>query len=244
MLLAMGRDIYVETRIVAPMDVVWRVTQDPAEHQRWDLRFTEITYDQTPAADEPQVFRYALRLGPRRGGLRIAGTGRTLGEKVRADGTRTSALGFGSADPRSLIDHGTGWWRYVPDSGGVRFLTGYDYEPRWGLVGRCVDRWLLRPWIGWATAWSFDRLRLWLEHGVTPETARTRWVLDMAGRTALMVHATRLRRTLPAMTVALAATALPPLPGSPRAGRCLRRPANPGSPEAAAPATLSRVQST
>jgi hypothetical protein len=31
-----------------------------------------------------------------------------------------------------------------------------------------LDRFLFRPLIGWATAWSFDRLRLWIERGVPP----------------------------------------------------------------------------
>jgi hypothetical protein len=43
----------------------------------------------------------------------------------------------------------------------VRFLTGYDYGTRFGLPGQVIDRLALRPLLGWATAWSFDRLRLW-----------------------------------------------------------------------------------
>ena len=35
--------IYVETSIAAPPDAVWNATQDPAEHVRWDVRFTRIT---------------------------------------------------------------------------------------------------------------------------------------------------------------------------------------------------------
>jgi uncharacterized membrane protein YphA (DoxX/SURF4 family) len=31
---------------------------------------------------------------------------------------------------------------------------------------------MFRPLFGWATAWSFDRLRLWLEDGVAPERSR------------------------------------------------------------------------
>ena len=51
----------------------------------------------------------------------------------------------------------------------MRFVTRYDYAPRWGAAGRVVDRVVFRPLIAWATAWSFDRLRLWLEEGVAPE---------------------------------------------------------------------------
>ena len=73
---------------------------------------------------------------------------------------------------RSLIRSGSGYWRYEPTSGGVRFLTRYDYETRWGALGALVDRVLFRPLLGWATAWSFDRLRIWLEEGVEPERSR------------------------------------------------------------------------
>ena len=56
--------------------------------------------------------------------------------------------------------------------GGVRFLTWYDYEVRFRWAGRVVNAWALRPAMGWATAWSFDRLRLWVEEGQTPEVSK------------------------------------------------------------------------
>ena len=154
----MGRQpIYVETTIQAPLEEVWAKTQTPEEHVRWDARFTSI---------EPLGggrFRYATRIGF---GLEIEG----LGESVA--GAATSALRFWSDDARSLIRSGSGYWRYVPTSEGVRFLTRYDNETRWGRLGALVDRLLFRPLLGWATAWSFDRLRIWLEDGVEPERSR------------------------------------------------------------------------
>lgn len=36
---------------------------------------------------------------------------------------------------------------------------------------RGIDRLVFRPLTGWATAWSFDRLRLWLDQRVPPETS-------------------------------------------------------------------------
>lgn len=33
---------------------------------------------------------------------------------------------------------------------------------------------MFHPLIGWATAWSFDRLRLWIERGIPPEVSRDR----------------------------------------------------------------------
>jgi hypothetical protein len=95
-----ARGLYVETVVRAPMDQLWQVTQDPAQHQRWDLRFTEIEYGAPPAPGEPQRFVYAIRLGPRWLPLaRVAGTGTTFGERRRHDGTRTSALRFASPGP-------------------------------------------------------------------------------------------------------------------------------------------------
>ena len=71
--------IYVEIFLRAPIDEVWRLTQEPAEHQRWDLRFTEIEYLPRPDGSEPQRFLYATRIGF---GLAIRGTGESVGERV------------------------------------------------------------------------------------------------------------------------------------------------------------------
>jgi hypothetical protein len=164
------RPIYVEARIDAPMDDLWAATQDPEQHQRWDVRFSRITYE--PMVDgEPQRFTYATTVAP---GVTVAGTGESLGDRDRADGTRWSGLKFWAHDRRSIIDAGAGYWRYVPTAEGIRFLTRYDYRPRWGRFGEVVDDVLFRPLFGWATAWSFDRLRLWLEEGIRPEDSRDR----------------------------------------------------------------------
>ncbi|MFG2127542.1 hypothetical protein ACGFNV_07045 [Streptomyces sp. NPDC048751] len=174
--------LYIEAHIRADLDELWARTQEPDRHQRWDVRFTEITY--LPRAEgEPQRFRYATRVLPF---LTVAGTGVSAGEKERADGTRTSALRFASPHPLSLLAEGSGYWRYVPDGDGVRFLTGYDYRPRWGRFGAVADRLVFRPLMGWATAWSFDRLRLWLERGISPERALLNWLAELAVRAAVV----------------------------------------------------------
>ncbi|MER5218001.1 hypothetical protein ABT063_47800 [Streptomyces sp. NPDC002838] len=232
--------LYIEARIRADLDHLWARTQDPAQHQRWDLRFSEITY--LPRAEgEPQRFRYATRVLPF---LTVAGTGISAGEKERPDGTRTSALRFASPHPLSLLAEGSGYWRYVPDGDGIRFLTGYDYRPRWGTFGTLADRLLFRPLMGWATAWSFDRLRLWLERGITPERARLNWLAEVTARALVIAIACT---TLTGEAAALAlfgplapaaayfcplllallitlALFTPPLPGTPAARRCLRTP--------------------
>ncbi|MDJ0341497.1 hypothetical protein QMK19_05520 [Streptomyces sp. H10-C2] len=230
--------IYVETRVRADLDELWDRTQLPDQHRRWDLRFTDIDY--LPAErGRPQRFRYATRLLP---GLVIAGTGVAAGERHRPDGTRTSALRFSSPHPLSLLAEGSGYWRYVPDTadgGGIRFLTGYDYVPRWGRFGRVADRLLFRPLMGWATAWSFDRLRLWCERGISPARSLLNALAEAAVR-VLAVLAAGYASPVAAAALAIAALFVPPLPGTPSARRCLRRP--PGRAAAAQPALLTELE--
>ncbi|MEU6097907.1 hypothetical protein [Streptomyces sp. NPDC047079] len=177
--------LYVEAFIRGDLDELWARTQDPAQHRRWDLRFTEIDY--LPGAEgAPRRFRYATRVLPF---LTVSGTGVSAGERTRPDGTRTSALRFSSPHPLSLIAEGSGYWRYVPDGDGVRFLTGYDYRPRWGTFGGVADRLVFRPLMGWATAWSFDRLRLWMERGVAPRRALANWCAELAVRGLVLTAA-------------------------------------------------------
>ncbi|HJP76705.1 MAG TPA: hypothetical protein VJ914_20715 [Pseudonocardiaceae bacterium] len=35
----MSRQLFVETLIRCDLDALWQRTQNPADHQRWDLRF-------------------------------------------------------------------------------------------------------------------------------------------------------------------------------------------------------------
>jgi hypothetical protein len=207
----MARHLHIETFIHADLDSVWRHTQDPALHQRWDLRFGSIDY--LPRGDgEPQRFHYSL--------LGVSGVGVSAGERHRPDGTRTSVLRFGSEHPLSPIRSGAGYWRYVPQGGGVRFLTGYGYRPH-VLPGRLM-------W--WATAWSFDRLRLWLETGRTPERSLCHAFAELAVRAAVPAAAWLLVASIPAagpllaLAISALAVLLPPLPGTPAARRCLRNP--------------------
>ena len=158
--------VAVEILVRADPDRIWRLTQDPALHQRWDLRFSRIAYAERAPGDEAQRFGYERSLLP---GVVIRGWGETRGERHRPDGLAASALSFGSEQRRSLIREGSGYWRYAPTPDGVLFSTRYDYTPRWGLAGRALDRLLVRRLMAWGTAWSFDRLRLWAEQGKPPE---------------------------------------------------------------------------
>ncbi len=147
------------------MDELWEKTQDPKLHQRWDLRFSQIDYLPSKPG-EAQKFLYSTRIGA---GLRIEGAGETTGQRDDSEGRRTSALKFWSGDRKSLIEMGSGYWKYIPTSDGIRFITWYDYRTRFGALGRLADKLFFQPLLGWATAWSFDRLRLWMEKGILPE---------------------------------------------------------------------------
>jgi hypothetical protein len=159
------RGIFVEIEIHGPLEQVWDVTQDARQHGRWDLRFSTIR----PAGTDKHGaarFTYTRKVPFHT----VTGVGVSLGERSRPDGTRTSALRFSTTDPVSPIRTGRGYWRYAPiEDGRTRFTTGYGYTPGWG---RLLDQ-LARPVLGWATAWSFDRLRIWIERGEEPE----RWPL-------------------------------------------------------------------
>jgi hypothetical protein len=174
--------IYVEILIQDELEHVWRLTQDPALHQRWDLRFSQIQYLPRSGPSEPQRFLYETRIGF---GLKIKGAGESIGERAGANGDTTSSLKFASADPKSLIREGSGYWRYISTPAGLRFLTWYDYSVRFGTAGRVVDRVVFRPLMGWATAWSFDRMRLWTEKGQTPESSLALSLIHATARIAI-----------------------------------------------------------
>lgn len=182
-----GRGVYVSIRIGAPRETVWRLTQDPHEHARWDLRFSTIVEAPGPA-EGARRFRYERALP----GHVIRGTGTAIGERHRPDGTSTSALRFATDDPVSPLRAGRGYWRYTADGDGTVFTTGFDYEPGWGRV---LDALVVRPFVRWATAWSFDRLRVWAERGEPPERWPVRSVLAVWRRDR--PRASRCRRRPP-----------------------------------------------
>ena len=162
---------------------LWDATQSPRQHARWDARFSAIEYDGAAPSGTAQRFSYVTRIGF---GLAVRGWGETKGE---ADG-RGSALRFGSDDNKSLIRDGAGCWTYRPfttndGAPATHFATLYDYHARFGRLGRFIDRVAFRPLMQWATRWSFDRLRLWLERGLEPELALRVWLAKVAARTGL-----------------------------------------------------------
>lgn len=218
--------IYVEIFVRAPIDTLWDHTHMPALHERWDLRFSRIEYLPKRHPAEPQRFTYTTRIGF---GLEISGEGETVGERNLTDGSRSSALKFASRETLSLIREGRGYWKYIPTADGVRFLTWYDYRTRFGAAGALFDRFVFRPLIGWATAWSFDRLRLWLEKRVDPARALRQALVRVALRgtlAALLVYQVVVQAGAPEMILAIALAAADSLVVTdiPSAARCLRQP--------------------
>ncbi len=150
------RKIVVEAFVRAPVEEVWRRTQEPAEHVRWDLRFDEIEYVEGVDARGFHAMEYRTSIGF---GVAIRGVGRYRHSTPLAH----SSFEFDSSDWKSLIRGGTGLWLYEPREGGTYFKTVFDYEPRFGIPGAIVDRLVFRPMFRLATEWSFETLRLWCE---------------------------------------------------------------------------------
>lgn len=162
------KPLYIETKIQGELDKVWAYTQEPAMHQQWDLRFSEISYLPKEQPDAPQKFLYATKIGF---GFQVCGTGESVATKTKGNGESTSVLKFYSDSKISLIKKGSGYWKYIPEQGGVKFFTGYDYDTRWGVFGKAFDATVFRPLMTWATAWSFDCLKNWIEKGIHPKKA-------------------------------------------------------------------------
>jgi len=143
--------VHVAVRLHAPLADVWRITQDHRLHPAWDHRFTNITM-LSDAITTGTCMRYEKRIA----GMVVRGFGRYKLHRPM----RQSTFEFWSSDPRSPIRRGVGLWRYLPaPDGSVEFRTSYHYEVRWGVVGRVLDRVVLRGWFQRETERSFARLR-------------------------------------------------------------------------------------
>ncbi|EOP09093.1 MULTISPECIES: DoxX-like family protein [Bacillus] len=158
------KPIYVSAEMNTTMEKLWEYTQEPDIHTEWDARFTEISYLEKKEG-EPQKFLYKTKIGF---GLEIAGEGESIGEIRKETGERISSLKFWTDSKLSLIQIGRGYWKYTPTEEHIHFETQYDYDTRFGRIGSVIDSYMFRPLLGWATAWSFDALKLWLEKGLHP----------------------------------------------------------------------------
>lgn len=164
-----ARKVVVEVFIPAPVEEVWRRTQEPDAHVRWDLRFTTIRYLDATDARGFHLMDYRTRMGF---GLEVKGFGRYL----HSTPLEHSTFEFDSEDPLSLITRGRGVWMYEPRAGGTLFRTVFDYEVRHGALGLVVDGLLFRPLMQLATEWGFETLRRWCAGEVdAPEARGSRW---------------------------------------------------------------------
>ncbi|HHT7139820.1 DoxX-like family protein [Bacillus cereus] len=158
------KPIYVSAEMNTTMEKLWEYTQAPHIHTEWDARFTEISYLEKQEG-EPQKFLYKTKIGF---GFEIAEEGESIGEIRKETGERISSLKFWTDNTLSLIQIGRGYWKYTPCKEHIHFETQYDYDTRYGRIGNVIDFYMFRPLLGWATAWSFDALKLWLEKGLHP----------------------------------------------------------------------------
>ncbi|EJR48356.1 MULTISPECIES: DoxX-like family protein [Bacillus cereus group] len=158
------KPIYVSAEMNTTMEKLWEYTQEPHIYTEWDARFTEISYVEKKEG-ELQKFLYKTKIGF---GLEIAGEGESIGEIRKETGERISSLKFWTENQLSLIQIGRGYWKYTPLKEHIHFETQYDYDTRFGRIGNVIDFYMFRPLLGWATAWSFDALKLWLEKGLHP----------------------------------------------------------------------------
>src|SRR4051812_38955963 len=130
--------VHVAVRLRAPLAEVWRITQDHRLHPAWDHRFSTIEMLSDTIATGTRM-RYAKRIA----GMVVRGFGRYKLHRPM----QQSTFEFWSDDLRSPIRRGVGLWRYQACAdGSVEFRTSYRYEVRWGLVGRVLDRVVLRRW--------------------------------------------------------------------------------------------------
>lgn len=167
------RPIYVEIDIDTEMEDIWDASQQPDLHVQWDLRFSSIHY--LPKKEgEPQKFTYIRKVAPF---ITVKGWGKSVGTRSEASGPLSSSLHFGTDQWFSPIKEGKGYWKYIPQDRGVKFLTQYDYKPNFSGVGKFADAIVFRPLMGWATALSFDVLKRWLEKDEAPRSQYLRFFI-------------------------------------------------------------------
>jgi hypothetical protein len=167
-----ARKIVVEAIIPAPVATVWERSQVPGLHAAWDIRFNHIAYlDQTDERGYHLMdYRTSIALG-----ISIQGYGRYLTNNEHSH----SSFEFDSHDWKSLIRNGRGIWLYRAAGEGTLFKTVYDYDVRYGWLGKALDVLLFRSLLQLATEWGFETLRRWCagdENAVVPRRSRMRFV--------------------------------------------------------------------
>ena len=161
--------LVIETLVDAPLKMVWNRTQDPETHIRWDIRFTEIKYLGAKDKNGFNLMQYKTQIGF---GIRIVGKGKYLHSKTHEQST----FEFWSDDFKSLIARGKGIWLYQTTHGKTYFKTVFDYNTRFGVFGKFIDKYLFRPLFCLATEWGFETLRRWCQGETGDPEERRSWV--------------------------------------------------------------------
>lgn len=159
--------IVVESFINTSLELLWERTQNPHNHILWDIRFSEIKYLDDKDEKGFSLLSYITKVGF---GVKVRGFGKYLHNKKY----KQSTFEFWSKDFKSLISRGKGIWLYQSMENKVYFKTVFDYNVRFGLLGRCFDK-IFRLMFCLATEWSFETLRLWCEKGDIDLNARKKW---------------------------------------------------------------------
>jgi len=161
--------IVVEAIIPCAVETLWQRSQQPDLHILWDIRFSHIEYLDERDENEFSLMDYRTRIGF---GVEVKGIGRYLQNTP----LKSSTFEFESGDWKSLITVGRGIWQYKPCAEGAYFRTVYDYETRFGFLGKFVDRVLFRPVMQLATEWSFETLRRWCAGDESVLKKRQSWL--------------------------------------------------------------------
>lgn len=159
--------IVVESFINTPLELLWERTQNPHNHILWDIRFSEIKYLDEKDEKGFHLLSYITKVGF---GVKVSGFGKYLYNKKY----KQSTFEFWSEDFKSLINRGKGMWLYQSIGDKIYFKTVFDYDVKFGLLGRYLDK-IFRPMFCLATEWSFETLRLWCEEEDINVKARKKW---------------------------------------------------------------------
>jgi hypothetical protein len=191
-----GEKLYVETRVDADVEELLAATQDPDEHERWDLRVTEIEY--LPREDgEPQRFGFDSDDS-------VACIGRGTMDHVRNGGVRVYPfLLVGATHATMFLETGTDVPLGVRDDAYVD-----DY-------GRETVTWLRR--LGLSRPGRFDGAMIYSDERDGIATTR--------GRTTTSPSTSTARRATGAASASRAAPSDCPSAGGAGRCRCCSRPA-------------------
>ncbi|MCB1159092.1 MAG: hypothetical protein H7A25_13585 [Leptospiraceae bacterium] len=168
------KDIFLEIRIRAPIEKV-REAIHPTHQSNWDLRFSRIFIrEQTEEQREKGIFTFSFVRSIFGRFFQLSGYGE-IEEKEGENGEIYSTLNFGSEDSHCPIRRGKGYHLLIPETeNSTLFRTEFQYRPRYGKLGFLFDILLFRHILKFVTAYSLDRLKIYLEKEIPPSLSLKR----------------------------------------------------------------------